>query len=171
MNFFLLWDKKEDSVGRCSVIFGIGSLDDMHFLSDLTTFIFKILSILYQHIYEFSVLSQIHVQAYVQQLESSRLKLTQLEQELQRARQQVIFSIKWTSRYSHHLFCNDHSLYLYFTMLIFVIPLHREFSYQAQVIRPIQWVEMVFHLALLIFISQMCCLEGSNSINVRFCFV
>lgn len=28
-------------------------------------------------------------QAYVQQLESSRLKLTQLEQELQRARQQV----------------------------------------------------------------------------------
>lgn len=30
-------------------------------------------------------------QAYVQQLESSRLKLTQLEQELQRARQQVRF--------------------------------------------------------------------------------
>lgn len=29
------------------------------------------------------------IQAYVQQLESSRLKLTQLEQELQRARQQV----------------------------------------------------------------------------------
>lgn len=29
------------------------------------------------------------VQAYVQQLESSRMKLTQLEQELQRARQQV----------------------------------------------------------------------------------
>lgn len=34
------------------------------------------------------------MQAYVQQLESSRLKLTQLEQELQRARQQVIFSIE-----------------------------------------------------------------------------
>lgn len=31
------------------------------------------------------------IQAYVQQLESSRLKLTQLEQELQRARQQVGF--------------------------------------------------------------------------------
>jgi len=31
------------------------------------------------------------IQAYVQQLESSRLKLTQLEQELQRARQQVCF--------------------------------------------------------------------------------
>lgn len=29
------------------------------------------------------------LQAYVQQLENSRLKLTQLEQELQRARQQV----------------------------------------------------------------------------------
>ena len=31
------------------------------------------------------------IQAYVQQLESSRLKLTQLEQELQRSRQQVWF--------------------------------------------------------------------------------
>ena len=33
------------------------------------------------------------LQAYVQQLESSRLKLTQLEQELQRARQQVCLQI------------------------------------------------------------------------------
>lgn len=32
-------------------------------------------------------------QAYVQQLESSRMKLTQLEQELQRARQQVLFCL------------------------------------------------------------------------------
>lgn len=31
--------------------------------------------------------------AYVQQLESSRLKLTQLEQELQRARQQVYYGL------------------------------------------------------------------------------
>lgn len=33
---------------------------------------------------------QFFLQAYVQQLESSRLKLTQLEQDLQRARSQVI---------------------------------------------------------------------------------
>ncbi|KAM1064306.1 hypothetical protein ACFX13_029011 [Malus domestica] len=35
--------------------------------------------------------SRLRKKAYVQQLESSRLKLTQLEQELQRARQQGIF--------------------------------------------------------------------------------
>lgn len=35
------------------------------------------------------VVSDIALQAYVQQLESSRLKLMQLEQELDRARQQV----------------------------------------------------------------------------------
>jgi len=35
------------------------------------------------------VVSDIAPQAYVQQLESSRLKLMQLEQELERARQQV----------------------------------------------------------------------------------
>lgn len=35
------------------------------------------------------VISDIALQAYVQQLESSRLKLMQLEQELDRARQQV----------------------------------------------------------------------------------
>ncbi|KAF5182132.1 hypothetical protein FRX31_028280, partial [Thalictrum thalictroides] len=32
-----------------------------------------------------------HTQAYVQQLETSRIKLTQLEQELQRARSQGVF--------------------------------------------------------------------------------
>lgn len=80
----------------------------MTFLWDLTFLVLKILSISYQHIdgafqfdclcplsiMNFPLLSRIHVQAYVQQLESSRLKLTQLEQELQRARQQVIYSIK-----------------------------------------------------------------------------
>ncbi|XP_047260960.1 transcription factor HBP-1b(c38)-like [Capsicum annuum] len=35
--------------------------------------------------------SRLRKKAYVQQLESSRMKLTQLEQELQRARQQGIF--------------------------------------------------------------------------------
>lgn len=35
------------------------------------------------------VVADIGLQAYVQQLESSRLKLMQLEQELERARQQV----------------------------------------------------------------------------------
>jgi len=35
------------------------------------------------------VISDIALQAYVQQLESSRLKLVQLEQELERVRQQV----------------------------------------------------------------------------------
>ena len=35
--------------------------------------------------------SRLRKKAYVQQLENSRLKLTQLEQELQRARQQVCF--------------------------------------------------------------------------------
>jgi transcription factor TGA len=34
--------------------------------------------------------SRLRKKAYVQQLENSRLKLTQLEQELQRARQQVL---------------------------------------------------------------------------------
>ena len=36
------------------------------------------------------LISTFFLKAYVQQLESSRLKLTQLEQELQRARQQVV---------------------------------------------------------------------------------
>lgn len=37
-----------------------------------------------------SVYMYTYLQAYVQQLESSRIKLTQLEQDLQRARSQVI---------------------------------------------------------------------------------
>lgn len=37
------------------------------------------------------LIGELHFQAYVQQLENSRLKLTQLEQELQRARQQGVF--------------------------------------------------------------------------------
>lgn len=49
------------------------------------------------------------LKAYVQQLESSRLKLTQLEQELQRARQQVRFflsyvTVKWENYELSHLF-------------------------------------------------------------------
>nr|AVK60072.1 TGA2.1 [Gossypium hirsutum] len=46
--------------------------------------------------------SQLRKKAYVQQLESSRLKLTQLEQELQRARQQGIF-ISSTGDQSHSM--------------------------------------------------------------------
>lgn len=44
------------------------------------------------------------LKAYVQQLESSRLKLTQLEQELQRARQQVCFGcLILFTRMTYHL--------------------------------------------------------------------
>ncbi|MBA0687696.1 hypothetical protein Goari_015210, partial [Gossypium aridum] len=46
--------------------------------------------------------SRLRKKAYVQQLESSRLKLTQLEQELQRARQQGIF-ISSTGDQSHSM--------------------------------------------------------------------
>lgn len=46
------------------------------------------------HVYE--VLASFIFQAYVQQLENSRLKLTQLEQELQRARQQVLLLCPFT---------------------------------------------------------------------------
>ncbi|KAE8679308.1 Transcription factor HBP-1b(c1) [Hibiscus syriacus] len=46
--------------------------------------------------------SRLRKKAYVQQLESSRLKLTQLEQELQRARQQGIF-ISSTGDQSHSI--------------------------------------------------------------------
>ncbi|XP_058749207.1 transcription factor TGA2.3-like isoform X3 [Vicia villosa] len=46
--------------------------------------------------------SRLRKKAYVQQLESSRLKLTQLEQELQRARQQGIF-ISSTGEQTHSL--------------------------------------------------------------------
>ncbi|RRT60189.1 hypothetical protein B296_00033487 [Ensete ventricosum] len=55
--------------------------------------------------------------AYVQQLESSRLKLTQLEQELQRARQQVEICV------------------------------FRVFLFLAQEINPTLWVEMVVSTA------------------------
>ncbi|XP_020103289.1 transcription factor TGA2.1-like [Ananas comosus] len=49
--------------------------------------------------------SRLRKKAYVQQLESSRLKLTQLEQELQRARQQGIF-ISSTGDQSHTISAN-----------------------------------------------------------------
>lgn len=42
----------------------------------------------------YNVYLSFHEQAYVQQLESSRIKLTQLEQELQRARSQVLLQLK-----------------------------------------------------------------------------
>lgn len=50
--------------------------------------------------------SRLRKKAYVQQLESSRLKLTQLEQELQRARQQGIF-ISSTGDQSHSMSGNS----------------------------------------------------------------
>ncbi|EXB54304.1 TGACG-sequence-specific DNA-binding protein TGA-2.1 [Morus notabilis] len=50
--------------------------------------------------------SRLRKKAYVQQLESSRLKLTQLEQELQRARQQGIF-ISSSGDQSHSMSGND----------------------------------------------------------------
>ena len=68
----------------------------------------------------------------MQQLESSRLKLTQLEQELQRARQQVKLG---PSLYMH---CVCSCLYK-----LSFIQVCRVSSYQAQEIKAIQWVEMV----------------------------
>ncbi|RYR44181.1 hypothetical protein Ahy_A08g040562 isoform B [Arachis hypogaea] len=51
--------------------------------------------------------SRLRKKAYVQQLESSRLKLTQLEQELQRARQQGIF-ISSSGDQAHSMSGNVH---------------------------------------------------------------
>jgi uncharacterized membrane protein (DUF106 family) len=76
--------------------------------------------------------SRLRKKAYVQQLENSRLKLTQLEQELQRARQQVQICF----------------LFLLIFILLFCIPngkflVSRASSFQAQETRPILLVEMV----------------------------
>lgn len=69
--------------------------------------------VLYIFLYCFFKLFFLFIQAYVQQLESSRLKLTQLEQELQRARQQVCFC-------SSILFCPLKFWYLLFEVPFFV---------------------------------------------------
>ena len=78
-------------------------------------------------------------QAYVQQLESSRLKLTQLEQELQRARQQVRLGPS-----SLHALCIQ--LFIQVCITYNVAFPCRVSSYQAQEIKAIQWLEMVIIL-------------------------
>lgn len=87
-------------------------------------------------------------QAYVQQLESSRLKLTQLEQELQRARQQVGFNYLLELDSVFFFFflmtlwpSNGHGMFNLNSNLLFFSC--RESLYQTQVIKHIQWVEMV----------------------------
>ena len=85
--------------------------------------------------------------AYVQQLESSRLKLTQLEQELQKARQQVLslsFAISSSLLHSacffhiHCRLCNQSEMFLSFG---------REFLFLTQEINPMLRVEMVVSLS------------------------
>lgn len=55
-------------------------------------------------------------QAYVQQLESSRIKLTQLEQDLQRARSQVFFPFTEKSFFPE----KETISFLYYLLLNFV---------------------------------------------------
>ena len=61
-------------------------------------------------------------QAYVQQLESSRLKLTQLEQDLQRARSQVLNLIYYIIYYVlYHVMLYYVVLYIIYVMLYYVV--------------------------------------------------
>ncbi|MBA0601893.1 hypothetical protein Gorai_002096, partial [Gossypium raimondii] len=65
--------------------------------------------------------SRLRKKAYVQQLESSRLKLTQLEQELQRARQQGIF-ISSSGDQSHSLGGNGNIIYFHHVVCNWCFP-------------------------------------------------
>lgn len=79
------------------------------------------------------------LQAYVQQLESSRLKLSQLEQELQGTRQQVCFH-----RQDDILGFNYYGRFLFSVMFaLFPVLDCRAHSFRAQKINAIQQVEMV----------------------------
>ncbi|KAG0479165.1 hypothetical protein HPP92_013884 [Vanilla planifolia] len=79
--------------------------------------------------------SRLRKKAYVQQLENSRLKLTQIEQELQRARQQVYAVLILASR------SELHSIYVFVDLVI-----SQEFLFQAQETSHIRQVEMANRL-------------------------
>lgn len=85
-------------------------------------------------------------QAYVQQLESSRMKLTQLEQELQRARQQVPF---WApSLPPLYNYAVPVKIFLLFQFTEFSFLCWRVYLFQVQEIKLSLLVEMVCMIML-----------------------